>query len=136
MRRTRLKRKTRLRSKRRPLVKELDQLARRVVFERDGHKCCVTGRTDNLQWAHVYSRRYRSIRWDPDNSLCLNAGAHLNAHHQPLEFARWFEATYPGRAKRLRLIMQTKQKPDLAATRLWLEQQLAAPQGRAFRVLP
>ena len=125
MRRTRLSRKTKLRSKYRPQVKELDALCRQVVFARDGHRCCKTGRTDNLQWAHVYSRRYRTLRWDPDNSLCLNAGAHLEAHHRPLEFASWFEAAFPGRAKRLRLLMQTKAKVDLAALKLWLEQQLA-----------
>lgn len=131
MKRSPLRRKTRLRAKsRKPDVRELDRLARAVVFARDGNKCAWTGTTDHLQWAHVYSRRYRSVRWDPDNSMCLSAKMHLFWHHQPLRAAEWFEATYPERAKRLRLKMQSKQKVDMVATKLSLEQELKRLTGR------
>lgn len=104
--------------------KRLDALCREIVFRRDGYKCVKSGKTVNLQWAHCYSRRYASMRWNPDNSMCLNAGEHLSWHHKPLEAVAWFNKTYPERAARLLLLSQTKQKVDLKAVELWLHQQL------------
>ena len=104
-------------------TRTLDALAREVVFARDG--CCVRcGSTSHLQWAHIYSRRYRSMRWDTDNSVVFCAGCHLWWHHKPLEASAWFEDKYPRRTARLRIISQTKRKPDLEAIRLSLEQAL------------
>jgi len=121
-----LKRGTRLRtiSKKEVKAKDLDRLCREVVFARDGHRCVKTGRTTNLQWSHVYSRRYKSLRWHPDNSLTLNAGAHLEWHHKPLESSRWFEQTYPERATRLRALAGVMCKVDMQLTKLHLEQEL------------
>ncbi len=94
MKRSRLRRRTRLRKvrPRRGKITDrmLDDACRAVVFARDGHRCMYTGSTAHLQWAHVYSRRYRSIRWDPDNSMCLSAGAHLLWHAQPAMMVQWW----------------------------------------------
>lgn len=125
MKRSPIKRRTRIRrvSKARLRTRDLDKLARDAVFARDSI-CMKCGKVGNLQWCHVYSRRYLSMRWDPDNSMVLCAGCHLWWHHKPLEAARWFELIYPERAKRLLLISRTKRRPDLAAVRLGLEQML------------
>ena len=126
MKRTALKRRTRLkpRSKQAIKDKELDALCRKLVFLRDGNRCVKTGSTHNLQWAHIFSRRFKSLRWDEDNSMCLSAGAHLWWHHQPLEAAKWFTEKYPERAKRLemlRLISQSKIDRTIIKLRLEAE---------------
>lgn len=73
-------------------IKELDSLCRRVVFRRDGRKCRRCGKESGLlDWAHVFSRRNKRLRWDPVNSLVLCRGCHMNFWHQrPLEAAEWF----------------------------------------------
>lgn len=124
----------RLASKRRPDVRELDALCREVVFLRDQHRCCRCHRTTRLQWCHVHTRRIRSLRWRLENSLLLCAGCHLWWHHHPLESAGWFEDTYPEEAETLSLLRQTKQKPDLAAIRLYLLQEQAKLAGEVRRV--
>lgn len=123
MKRSPLLRKTRIRrvSPKKARVRELDALCRAAVFKRDGNRCVKCGKTVNLQWCHIFSRRYQSMRWDMDNSLVLCAGDHLWQHHRPLEASRWFETLYPERAKRLLLIARTKRKPDLEAIRLALQ---------------
>lgn len=75
-----LKRTTRLRpggkdARRRkaklPTNTELDRLARAAVFARDGHRCvrCGLGAPAvRVEWAHVYTRGYHSIRHDLDNA--------------------------------------------------------------------
>lgn len=108
-----------------PSDKELDAACRAVVFERDGYRCRWTGQTSNLQWAHVYSRRYKTIRWDPDNSLCLGAGAHLRWHHEPIEAAKWWLSQVGEDVNRkLREAMQKPGKIDRKLTLLWLQQEL------------
>ena len=94
MKRSGLRRRARIRKvrARKPVITDrmLDQACRAVVFARDGYRCLYDGSTQHLQWAHVYSRRYKSIRWDPDNSMCLSAGAHLLWHHQPARMVQWW----------------------------------------------
>lgn len=117
--------KIKLASKYRPTTKELDALCREVVFLRDGGVCqkggCEPSRPK--QWCHVRSRRYRSTRWDPINSLVLCAGHHLWNHHEPAEFVDWFRDKFPVRAALLKLKSQTSGsgKVDLAAIKLFLE---------------
>lgn len=85
----------------------LDRLCRDAVFLRDGNRCRRCGKTTHLQWCHIYSRRYLTLRWDPDNSLVLCAGCHLWQHHNPLDSSRWVEQAIGVRvAERLRLAMQ------------------------------
>lgn len=77
---------------RRPSVKDLDRACRAFVFNRDDNRCRKCGRRDGkLDWAHIYSRRYRTVRHDPMNSLVLCAGCHLWQHANPLEAMRWIE---------------------------------------------
>jgi 5-methylcytosine-specific restriction endonuclease McrA len=59
-------------------------------MERDNRTCRRCGSTQNVQWAHVYSRRYRAIRHDPRNSMCLCSRCHLWQTHHPLEGEAFF----------------------------------------------
>lgn len=89
--RTPLRRKPIRKSGRRaPQKKVLDQLCRALVFERDGHRCVRCGATTNLQWAHVYSRRYLATRWARWGSMALCAGCHLLWHSKPVDAAFWW----------------------------------------------
>lgn len=142
MRRARLKRKTRLRrtSKRRATTKELDDLLRQLILKRDGG-CVVRGFGEcggALTVSHIKPKgKYPSLRHEPDNVVLKCWRHHLHWWHKDVTAAsEWFRATYPERWARLTLLTRARSKPDRAATRLWLEQQLAAPQGRAVRVLP
>lgn len=105
MRRTPLKR-TRLRAskktrQRRRLMKELDAEAREKVFERDGFKCVRCGKP-NVQWAHIFSRRHKALRWDADNALSLCNGCHLFFFHgEPALAMDWFRKTWPERWERI-----------------------------------
>jgi len=52
-------------------------------------RCERCGKTANLQAAHVFSRRYLRLRWMDDNCVCLCAGCHFWAHHNPVLFSEW-----------------------------------------------
>ncbi len=123
MKRTPLKRKAPIRRKKSGHKHEkerLDKLCRAVVMARDKGQCVKCGQRENLQWAHVQSRRYISCRWRLENSMTLCAGHHLWWHHKPLESAAWFTETFPKRAKALQSISAFKQKVDLKLERLAL----------------
>ena len=119
--------------------KMLDDACRAVVFARDGYRCRKTGETTHLQWAHIYSRRYMSIRWNPLNSVCLSAGAHLWWHHQPIEAAKWWlEQVGEGVNTVLRQALESPGKIDRRLTLLWLQQELKryqreSPEGSGLR---
>lgn len=50
------------------------------------------GRFENLQCAHIVSRRYSATRTDLANALCLCAGCHMHFTEWPLEFAEFVNA--------------------------------------------
>lgn len=116
-----LKRSGRIKPRVRNWRKELDLLARKVVFLRDGDRCVRCGATNQLQWAHINSRRYLSTRWDTRNSCVFCAGCHLKWHHRPLESAAWFELNYPVRAAAMRAKLASPQRIDREMVRLQLE---------------
>ena len=130
MKRTALRRRSPIRRNKRVLAGEvtnrmLDDACRAVVFARDGHKCRRTGSTAHLQWAHVISRRYFSVRWDPDNSMCLSAGAHLWWHHQPVEAVTWWVGQVGNEMyAALRSRMMSGNKIDRKMLLLWLQSEL------------
>lgn len=49
--------------------------------------CENCGRCDNLQCAHIISRRYSRTRVRLDNAFCLDAKCHMRFTEWPLEFA-------------------------------------------------
>lgn len=62
-----------------------DRLFSKLI--RSKGKCERCSGTDNLQCAHIYSRKFGSVRFDEDNALCLCAGCHRWGHDNPLGFA-------------------------------------------------
>ena len=52
-------------------------------------KCERCGSRDYLQTAHIISRRYKQVRWDLDNAVCLCRGDHVYFTHHPLEWEEW-----------------------------------------------
>lgn len=69
-------------------VKKLDQLFSLWIRDRDG--CCRRcGTTNRCQAAHIVSRRYRAVRWLPENCITLCVGCHHWWHMNPLEAELW-----------------------------------------------
>ena len=76
--------------------------------------CCanwfVRGNARGLDCAHVFSRRIKATRWDPQNSFALCTGCHMSwAHRNPLEFHVWVrdqlgDAVYEALAERARRV--------------------------------
>lgn len=123
-----------------PSTKTLDDLCREVVFARDRYTCqkcgwaCTvvtyspTGKVQagKLQWCHIFSRQYHSVRWDPDNSLALCSGCHMWQHHNPTLATEWFEAKWPLRLNDITIRRNGGWKPDRGLHLLSLQQQLVA----------
>lgn len=64
------------------LGREADRLWSLVVRKRGF--CEICAKTERLQGAHGFSRRYRGTRWLPINGFCLDAGCHVRMTHDPL----------------------------------------------------
>lgn len=70
------------------LIKKLDKIVSLIIRSK-GHSD-KSGKADNLQDCHIFSRSCMSTRWDLDNHICLTAGEHLFwAHKNPIEFTEW-----------------------------------------------
>lgn len=109
--------KTRSRAK---MIRELDAVARQIVFERDGFECVRCRSVSHLQWAHVFSRRHLCLRWESDNAMTLCVGCHLFWHHEPALAVDWYIKTFRDRYERIRAALQMgERKINVAA--LWLE---------------
>lgn len=62
-----------------------DKLFSRYIRLRDREcRSCLTPL--NLQCAHIFSRRYMSVRFDPANAMALCAGCHKKYTHNPIEW--------------------------------------------------
>ena len=111
---------------RRATVKELDALCREVVFLRDEGKCRRCGKPA-VDWSHVYSRRYKWLRWDLDNSSASCKGCHLLWHHRPLEGADWWRR-YLGAETYQSLVLRAAKprKTDPVLVKAHLEAELKA----------
>lgn len=111
------------------LKRKLDAMCREIVFNRDRMRCRRCGKRPpsiQLQWAHIYSRRYLSIRWDLRNSLALCASCHFWIHSNPMDGAEFVRDVVPQYdLDGVRAILNETRKPDLEAIRLSLEEQLA-----------
>ena len=73
---------------------KLDTAWAKLVKLRAGMKCEVCGKTSPLNSHHIYSRSKRSVRWNPENGVCLCVGHHtfrsdFSAHLTPTEFTIW-----------------------------------------------
>jgi 5-methylcytosine-specific restriction endonuclease McrA len=69
------------------LKRRLDKKVSELVRARG--KCERCGSRNCLQTAHIFSRRYLSVRWDLDNVLCLCASCHFWSHSNPILFTEF-----------------------------------------------
>lgn len=104
---------------------ELDRLCKEVVFRRDP-ACRRCGTTKGqAHWAHIYSRRFLSVRWTPTNSMRLCAGCHFWAHQNPIEAGKFFESQLkPGELADLVVTKNRGITPDRLTVKLMLEAML------------
>ena len=73
-------------SERKKLIESNDKIFRDIIRMRD-KVCQWSGRTENLQIAHFFTRGTLRLRWDEENACLLNAGVHLfRAHKYPEQF--------------------------------------------------
>ena len=72
------------------LTRRLDRVCSEIV--RSIGRCEKCGGVENLQCCHIFSRTYRSTRWDLDNLICLDAKCHRWAHNQPTKFTDFVKA--------------------------------------------
>jgi hypothetical protein len=76
-------------------IKILDKLWAEGVRLKAKYKCEYSGKTTALNTHHIFSRSNRTLRWDADNGVCLNAGYHTlgnwSAHKSPVEFIEWIK---------------------------------------------
>jgi hypothetical protein len=79
---------------RKALKKTLNDMARELVFRRDGFKCWRADelphfRHAQLQPAHIHSRRKESMCWDLANIMTLCGGCHMWWHQNPEDAFVW-----------------------------------------------
>ncbi len=85
IKRTRLRRSSM--AGRRGLMARADKLCGAIVRARG--KCERCGSREVLQWAHIFSRKYLSVRWDTRNAMCLCRGCHFYFTVRPIEWEDW-----------------------------------------------
>ena len=81
--------------------------------------------TNALHCSHIFSRRNKSTRFDPDNAVALCYGCHSHMDTHPLEKYRWYEIKY-GRSRFQRILVKSHQtgKVDEMMVNLWLTEKL------------
>jgi 5-methylcytosine-specific restriction endonuclease McrA len=100
-------------------ITRLDKLFSQVIRARD-KKCQRCGTTNGLQCAHTFSRRNKSVRWDPENAQALCYGCHLFwAHSEPILFTAWIKKRLG--PKRFKALQRRAMTP-----KIWTPIELAA----------
>ena len=70
-------------------MKDLDKIWSKLIHEKYYNKCAICGATP-CQAHHIFSRTYRSTRWDLDNGIALCYRHHFHfAHSKFEEFRDW-----------------------------------------------
>jgi hypothetical protein len=92
-------------------ISKYDKLWSLKVRGRD-KRCLVCGKTEYLAAHHYIRRGVKSTRLALDNGITLCPSHHtfnsdFSAHRTPESFKRWFEETYPAKAKAMRKREQT-----------------------------
>ncbi len=97
------------------MMQEIDLIIKQRVHERDGWKCRVCGKTDDLQAAHIKSKgRYGRIRFEELNVITLCRRHHIYWQHKDgEEFKEWLEKQQPGIYQQLEVMAGAAAKVDL-----------------------
>jgi hypothetical protein len=73
------------RDKKDTVFSDLVRLRANYICESCGHN--EGGKSQAIQCAHIISRKYKLVRYHPDNAFCLCASCHMNFTDHPLLFA-------------------------------------------------
>jgi len=74
------------------LKKLLDKKWAEIIKIHAGYRCEWCGKkSERLNAHHIFSKRNTSIRWIPQNGVCLCVGCHFRAHQEPVEFVNFIE---------------------------------------------
>ena len=84
-------------------INSADSWFSKCVRERASWRCEACGQqysidSQGLHCSHLFSRRHRATRWDPNNAVAHCYGCHSRLGGNPIEFARWI-ITYLGKEK-------------------------------------
>jgi hypothetical protein len=71
------------------LTRKLDKLCSEIVRARGECAWCHT--KEGLECCHIFSRRYRSVRWNLLNLVCLCHKHHFYAHANPILFTEFIK---------------------------------------------
>jgi len=77
-------------TERQKLIDQLDDIFRQIIRLRDNSICQKSGLRNNIEVAHYHSRKHLRLRWELDNSCCLNGGIHRYWAHVESEDFRDF----------------------------------------------
>lgn len=69
--------------------READRLFSLFIRRRDGICQVCRRESTNLQCAHLISRRYYALRWNPQNAVAADFHCHLRMTHDPLAWDAW-----------------------------------------------
>ena len=92
---------------------EADRLFSELI--RKPGKCYLCSSTFHLQCAHIISRGYKAVRYNPENALCLCQKCHFFYTYKPIEWEDLIKQKLPGRWEKLRKLALDYQKPDYRA---------------------
>ena len=84
---------------------DADRLFSLLIRTRDDWTCKSCGRGQQqavMQCAHIVSRRYRAVRWNALNAVCLCSACHVGYTHDPIGWEDWVEDHLPGRLTMLK----------------------------------
>lgn len=99
-------------SKKRLAKERAIKLAKLISKTKAGYQCEKCPKNKSQGW-QMHGAHILPVEWDataamPENILCLCATCHSmgreSQHEDPIPFARWFEAKWPGRYDELREI--------------------------------
>ena len=84
-------------SERQKAVEKADRAFSLYIRARDGASV-LSGREENLNCGHLFTRARYSTRWDEGNAFAQTAGENMVHEHDPWPFYKFFIETY-GQAK-------------------------------------
>lgn len=73
------------------LINKLDKEISLQVRSYGQCQKCSKDDYKKLQCCHIFSRAYRSVRWDRINLLCLCSGCHMWSHRNPILFTEFVQ---------------------------------------------
>ena len=80
-------------SKRKKLVKKLDDIVSKVVRAREPY-CVTCGTKEHLTCSHLITRNKKSIRWDLDNCHCMCKSCNFRHEYYPEIYTEWWLNKY------------------------------------------